>query len=435
MSKVSIIVPVYNGAAVLHRCVDSLLAQDYKEIEVILADDGSRDDSYRIICEYAEKDPRVVPVHKENGGVSSTRNLALSMASGEYIQFVDVDDFLPFDSTKMMVRAMEEEDCDMVIGDFYRVVDDKMSKKGSIRKGGVISIQEYADKMLLSPADFYYGVLWNKLYKKEIISAHGLHMDENISLSEDAIFNLQYLIHVRKVSVLKTPVYYYVLTQGSLVGQNLNLPSLIKMKSSVIGYYNDFYRQIFDQDEYETRKPVIYSFLVSVGTDALTVPILDDVKKLSQEQGDPLLETQRVAYELQFERLSGMVFEKFLNSVAQMNSLELNDAKLLYYLYKKKEKCSMEELQTACDISNASAVLSLAKLVAASRVRIADLKIFESDKVFYEYISSDLDDQFDKAEEDYRSLVYDGLSNEDIAAYARIRKLIYANMEKTIIKE
>ena len=435
MSKVSIIVPVYNGAAVLKRCVDSLLAQDYKEIEVILVDDGSHDDSYRIICEYAEKDPRVVPVHKENGGVSSTRNLALSMASGEYIQFVDVDDFLPFDSTKMMVRAMEEEDCDMVIGDFYRVVDDKMSKKGSIRKGGVISIQEYADKMLLSPADFYYGVLWNKLYKKEIISAHGLHMDENISLSEDAIFNLQYLIHVHKVSVLKTPVYYYVLTQGSLVGQNLNLPSLIKMKSSVIGYYKDFYRQIFDQDEYETRKPVIYSFLVSVGTDALTVPILDDVKKLSQEQGDPLLETQRVAYELQFERLSGMVFEKFLNSVAQMNSLELNDAKLLYYLYKKKEKCSMEELQTACDISNASAVLSLAKLVAASRVRIADLKIFESDKVFYEYISSDLDDQFDKAEEDYRSLVYDGLSNEDIAAYARIRKLIYANMEKTIIKE
>ena len=199
----------------------------------------------------------------------------------------------------------------------------------------------------------------------------------------------------------------------------------------------------FDEDEIGwlrgysllTRKPVIYSFLVSVGTDALTVPILDDVKKLSQEQGDPLLETQRVAYELQFERLSGMVFEKFLNSVAQMNSLELNDAKLLYYLYKKKEKCSMEELQTACDISNASAVLSLAKLVAASRVRIADLKIFESDKVFYEYISSDLDDQFDKAEEDYRSLVYDGLSNEDIAAYARIRKLIYANMEKTIIKE
>ncbi|MCR4634289.1 MAG: glycosyltransferase [Erysipelotrichaceae bacterium] len=435
MSKVSIIVPVYNGAGSLPRCVDSLLVQDHKEIEVILVDDGSRDDSYRIICEYAKKDPRVIPVHKENGGVSSTRNLALSMASGKYIQFVDVDDFLPFDSTRMMVRAMEEEDCDMVIGDFYRVVDDKMSKKGSIRKSGVIPIREYADKMLLTPADFYYGVLWNKLYKKEIISDHDLRMNENISFSEDAIFNLQYLIHVRRVSVLKTPVYYYVLTQGSLVGQNLNLPNLIKMKSSVIGYYDDFYRQIFDEEEYEKRKPIIYSFLVSVGTDALTVPILDDVKKLSQEQRDPLLETRRVAYELQFERLSGMVFEKFLNSVAQMNSLELNDAKLLYYLYKKKEKCSMEELLAACDIANASAVLSLAKLVASSRIRIADLKIFESDKVFYEYISSDLDDQFDKAEEDYRSLIYDGLSNEDIAAYARIRKQIYANMEKTIIKE
>ena len=176
MSKVSIIVPVYNGEKVLKRCVESLLNQDHKDIEIILVDDGSKDSSFEIISEYAEKDERIVPIHKENSGVSSTRNLAISKAKGDYIQFVDVDDWLPFDSTKLLVRSMEEEGADMVIADFYRVIDDKISKKGSIRKGGVLTLAEYADKMLLSPADFYYGVIWNKLYRKKIIDDHHLIM-------------------------------------------------------------------------------------------------------------------------------------------------------------------------------------------------------------------------------------------------------------------
>ncbi|MBQ1322738.1 MAG: glycosyltransferase family 2 protein, partial [Erysipelotrichaceae bacterium] len=196
MSKVSIIVPVYNGEKVLKRCVESLLNQDHKDIEIILVDDGSKDSSFEIISEYAEKDERIVPIHKENSGVSSTRNLAISKAKGDYIQFVDVDDWLPFDSTKLLVRALEENDCDMAIGDFYRVVDETVSRKGSIKKGGVMSLVEYADKMLLTPADFYYGVLWNKLYKKQLIDAYQIRMDETISYSEDTIFNLQYLTHV-----------------------------------------------------------------------------------------------------------------------------------------------------------------------------------------------------------------------------------------------
>ena len=178
--------------------------------------------------------------------VSSTRNLAISKAKGDYIQFVDVDDWLPFDSTKLLVRALEENDCDMAIGDFYRVVDETVSRKGSIKKGGVMSLVEYADKMLLTPADFYYGVLWNKLYKKQLIDAYQIRMDETISYSEDTIFNLQYLTHVNKIAVTKSPVYYYVKTEGSLVMKNLNLQSTIKQKSTVIKYYNDFYKKILD---------------------------------------------------------------------------------------------------------------------------------------------------------------------------------------------
>ena len=117
MSKVSIIIPVYNGEKSIPRCLDSVLAQDHKDIEVIVIDDGSKDGSFKVISEYAKKDKRIIPIHKENSGVSATRNVGLSMATGDYIQFidvdVDVDGWLPFDSTKLLVRSMEEEDADI----------------------------------------------------------------------------------------------------------------------------------------------------------------------------------------------------------------------------------------------------------------------------------------------------------------------------------
>ncbi|MBR2599559.1 MAG: glycosyltransferase family 2 protein, partial [Erysipelotrichaceae bacterium] len=286
MSRVSIIVPVYNGGKVLERCVDSILTQDHRDIEVLLVDDGSKDDSLQIMEEYAKKDPRVIAIHKENGGVSSTRNLGLERATGDYVQFMDVDDWLPFDSTKQLVRAMDDSNCDMVIGDFYRVIDDNVSRKGSIREGGIITRNQYADEMMKTPADFYYGVLWNKLYKKEIIDRYHIRLDENISYCEDVIFNLEYLLHVENVSVLKAPVYYYVRTKGSLVEQNMNLQSTVKMKTSVIKYYNDFYRNILDEKDYEERKPIIYGYLVAVSTDAFSLPFARDTKKLGTEDGD-----------------------------------------------------------------------------------------------------------------------------------------------------
>ena len=127
MSKVSVIVPVYNGEDKLKRCVESILNQDYEDLELILINDGSKDNSRAIIDEYAEKDSRIKKLHKENGGVSSTRNAGLELAEGDYVQFVDVDDYLPMESTKQLVRSLEDDRCDMVISDFYRVVGDNVS--------------------------------------------------------------------------------------------------------------------------------------------------------------------------------------------------------------------------------------------------------------------------------------------------------------------
>ena len=285
MSKVSIIIPVSNGERHLRRCVDSILKQDYADVEVILVDDGSRDESLALMREYAAADARVVAVHKGNGGVSSARNRGLEEARGDYVQFVDVDDWLPMESTKLLVRELEAVGAELSVGDFYRVVGENVSQKGSIEKGGALSRRQYADEMMRTPADLYYGVLWNKLYRREIIAREALRMDESISYSEDMIFNLEYLLHVKTVSILKAPVYYYIRTKGSLVDQSLNLSSTVKMKSNVIGYYDGFYRSILDPQDYQERLPIIYSYLLAVSTDSLSLPFAPGTKKLGKETG------------------------------------------------------------------------------------------------------------------------------------------------------
>ena len=431
MSKVSIIVPVYNGEKVLPHCIESIINQDYKDIEIILVDDGSKDDSFKVISEYAKKDDRIVPVHKENGGVSSTRNLALDMATGDYIQFIDVDDWLPFDSTKLMVRAIEEEKSDLVVGDFYRVVDGKSSKKGSIRKGGVMTLGEYADRMLLTPADFYFGVLWNKLYKKKIIDEFDIRMDVNISMSEDAIFNLQYLQHTSLISILKSPVYYYVKSEGSLVMQNISIQGIVTQKKNVISYYEDFYRNILSEEDFEARKPIIYSYLVSVSTDGFALPLIDEEKKLGEDNPNLCLNNAE-GTEIQFMKLSKVIFNRLLNSFAQANSLDLSEAKILYLLYVNKEKMATDDIAETCEMSQATCTFHLSKLVASSLVKLVEINLFTDRKLFYEYVPSAYDQQFEKIEEDYRNLCYNNLDENEIEDYENIRKKILSNIIKTI---
>lgn len=141
---VSIIVPVYNAEQYLRRCVDSILNQEYTDFEVFLVNDGSTDSSGDICEEYGNKDTRVNVIQKENTGVSDSRNLALDRARGKYLQFLDSDDWITPDATRLFVRAAEEYGCDMVISDFYRVVGERLSPKGDIEEEGVLTQEEFA---------------------------------------------------------------------------------------------------------------------------------------------------------------------------------------------------------------------------------------------------------------------------------------------------
>ena len=432
MSKVSVIVPVYNGEDKLKRCVESILNQDYEDLELILVNDGSKDNSRAIIDEYAEKDSRIKKLHKENGGVSSTRNAGLELAEGDYVQFVDVDDYLPMESTKQLVRSLEDDRCDMVISDFYRVVGDNVSLQGSIAKGGVISVTEYADEMLKTPADFYYGVLWNKLYKRSIIEEFHIRLDESVSYCEDVIFNMEYLKHVGNISVLKAPQYYYIKTKGSLVEQNMDLDRIIKMKTTVIKYYDGFYRYVFSEDEYLKRKPLIYSYLIAISTDGFSIPFINS-RKIGEESGDKYYSNEKLSNtSILSSYLSDMLVNRYLNTVAQKYRMELNDIKVLYFLWLSDKPCSLEEIAAFTGLSFVSVSAATIRLIAKSYISLRNLSIADTLKDNYTFNAPDFAEEFEQLSLDYYHTCYGGLTPEEVEEYERLQNRINENIRRVM---
>lgn len=263
---VSIIVPVYNGEKSIERCLRSIQNQSYPNLEIIVINDGSTDHTEKIIEKYASSDERFHYIKKENSGVSHSRNLGIKAAKGDYLQFVDSDDWLMKQATEEFVRTMLTFDCDMVISDYYRVNGRRIYEKGHIEGGPVITRNKFAEYMMEAPANFYYGVLWNKFFKADIIRKFELTCSPELDWCEDFRFNLEYLQYVGKVGVITKPLYYYVKTKGSLVDTQVNFQQTIRTKRILFDYYKELYKSI---DLYKENKLRIQMFYLSFAHDKI----------------------------------------------------------------------------------------------------------------------------------------------------------------------
>ena len=267
---VSVVVPVYNVAPYLERCLDSIAAQSWDNVEVWLVDDGSTDESPALCAAMAERDPRFHLLRQENAGVSAARNLALDHARGQYLQFVDGDDFLPLDATECLVRAASATGADLVVGRFWRAAGRRMALQGHIRRDRVLTRQDYAEEMLKAPANFYYGVLWNKLYRRCLLEGARLRFDTGISWCEDFLFNLEYLRRARLIAATARPVYCYVKRPGSLVATQATPARTVEMKRTVFAAYKQLYQAL---DLYEEKKLQVYGYLISAARDGGSVSL------------------------------------------------------------------------------------------------------------------------------------------------------------------
>ena len=208
---ISIIVPVYNAENTIGTCVDSLVRQSHKLLEIILVDDGSTDNSGKICDELAIKDNRIKVIHKDNEGVSVARNTGINKAAGYAITFVDADDTLDINAVSLMLNKMLNNDCDIVMCDYSIIYSDHMEKHVyreddfCLDKEGV---SEFLDDALKPQSGV--GFIWGKLFNREFLIRNNLLLNDNLTAAEDAEFMLRTAFYADKVGFVAKSLYNYL---------------------------------------------------------------------------------------------------------------------------------------------------------------------------------------------------------------------------------
>lgn len=214
MKKISLIIPIFNTQKYLEKCLRSAVSQDYKNIEIICVDDGSTDGSSYILDKYAEKYENIIAIHQKNGGESNARNRGLSVASGDYIGFMDCDDWIESDMYSKLSNVLELYDVDMVASGWVKEFSEQsimVRNQGQVKTGVI-----YQDELLryVYHRDQYQGFayMWNKLYKREVLYGKDdnfLKFDENLKLGGDIYYLAQILMNVENAVYIDEPFYHY----------------------------------------------------------------------------------------------------------------------------------------------------------------------------------------------------------------------------------
>lgn len=219
--KVSVIIPMYNAQKYIRTIIQDVINQTYNNLEILVIDDGSVDESAHIVESIAKLDSRVKLYRLTHEGVSNARNYALEKATGSFIRFLDADDRIARDSIEMLVNAMINHEVQLVIGGFDSVPG-KQLYNGKQLQIGELTIREYCEDFIKYSRSFYYGALWNKLYRRDLIVDNGIKFDSEISWCEDFLFNLDYIQKITKCFRLdsKHSIYTYC-NNGMSVTNNL----------------------------------------------------------------------------------------------------------------------------------------------------------------------------------------------------------------------
>lgn len=263
---VSVIVPVYNAEKYIKKCIDSVRNQSYKKIEVLLIDDGSKDESGAICDFYEKEDERIHVFHKKNGGPSAARNFGLQQATGRYIIFIDADDYVE----------------DYYIAELLSARKKISFQDGTLVCSAYIDVSEYgrvicndfkqdSQNLIQSVITGTGGVVWGKLFDRKTIQEHGICFDEDLYISEDMIFVLQYVKYVREYVTVEKPGYVY---------NRLNEQSIIRsIELKDVNAYERFFGKlrhslqeqsisfdVIENDMKNRRKMLLYKLITSSGS-------------------------------------------------------------------------------------------------------------------------------------------------------------------------
>lgn len=255
--KISIVIPVYNSAKYLRECLDSICNQSFEDWEIIAIDDGSRDESAAILDEYAGHDKRIRVIHKPNGGVSAARNDGLSAATGEYVLFVDSDDWLENDALEVAVGASENGKADVVVTDhfvwneaFAGKVDVVEPVKRFFAQEFITDSRDVINRIqatvlyrgyspyLSATCGYMFSALWTKLIRRSLLVENGILFNTKLKLYEDGLVALQVFQQAKVVAYRQVPTYHYRVLNNSLC--HINEDGLVSDCANILAEVKNF---------------------------------------------------------------------------------------------------------------------------------------------------------------------------------------------------
>lgn len=245
--KVSIIIPIYNTEKYLYKCLESVTDQTLSDIEIICVNDGSTDGSLQIMQEFASKDSRIKIVQKENGGLVSARKAGVEAATGEYIGYVDSDDYIEPDMYERMYQTAREQQVDMVTCGYflegnYTTTHFDTVDSGLYADDKMEYLREHSIYRMEKKETGLRGALWCKLYRREILKKVQLEVPESISIAEDKVCLLHYLLHCKSVYVMKEAFYHWCI-HGESMSHKANL--------NYLNCVNEVYKYLVSLYEHE----------------------------------------------------------------------------------------------------------------------------------------------------------------------------------------
>lgn len=263
---ISIIIPVYNAAPYLIRCIDSILNQDYKNFELLLINDGSTDKSGEICNQYALKDQRIQVFHQHNQGVSAARNLGIQKAKGKWIQFIDSDDWIENDFIIKNISYISQENDLIVSG--YKI--DEITKQYKFElKQYTFDGNDFIKGIKYLYQNDCVGMNWNKLFNRKVIISNDIQFKKDLNYGEDELFVLNYLKHVHRITTTPNSGYHYVSNQTNSLSKK-TIPIKERIKIATLLYeagtkireenkYILFFKQIY-------TRYIYFSFLQNYNT-------------------------------------------------------------------------------------------------------------------------------------------------------------------------
>lgn len=293
--KVSIIIPVYNSESTLKRCIESVINQTYKNIEILIINDGSKDKSLNIMNEYKNKDERIIVINQKNKGLSGARNTGVNNATGDYITFIDSDDYIKPNLVKDTIKIFEEYECDVVRNNYELSYENGKTKLRNemYEENRIINIEEKKEELiqniLLGKVQSYS---WLLTIKREILDKNNLKFDEDIFFMEDIVFIIRLIFCIKNIYFVREPNYfYYQSNENSLTKdtkkyvKNINnilvmkkrLEKILKMNINEFENYIKIINTVY-------LNGIIGYLKISVRNSGNYKEILDELKKIRESQ-------------------------------------------------------------------------------------------------------------------------------------------------------